>query len=415
MKTYLCIDLKTFYASVECVERGLDPFKTDLVVADPDRNNGTICLAITPKMKERGIHNRCRLFEVPKDIKYIIAKPRMNLYIKYSCKIYSIYLKYVSKEDIFVYSIDECFLDITSYLKLYKKTPIELAQTIIKDVYESTGITATAGIGTNLYLTKIALDITAKHVDSHIGYLDEKLYKETLWDHTPLTDFWQIGKGINNRLNKLGLHTMRDISNCNEDILYKEFGINAELLIDHANGKEDVTIKEIKQYKPKNNSLSNSQILFKDYNYIDARKVLIEMIDNLVLILVQKHLYTDNIGFYIGYSNDETSPTVYSHKLKNNTNSFSEIIDNILPYYDSLVKYNPIRRIGITFGNTKDKDNFQESLFDKSEYEKDSKLEETMLNIKKKYGKNSILRAVSYTEGANQRERNKLVGGHNAE
>ena len=303
-------------------------------------------------------------------LNYFVAEPRMNLYMKYSSMVYDTYLKYVSKEDIFVYSIDECFLDITSYLKLYKKTPIELAQTIIKDVYESTGITATAGIGTNLYLTKIALDITAKHVDSHIGYLDEKLYKETLWDHTPLTDFWQIGRGINNRLNKLGLHTMRDISNCNEDILYKEFGINAELLIDHANGKEDVTIKEIKQYKPKNNSLSNSQILFKDYNYIDARKVLIEMIDNLVLILVQKHLYTDNIGFYIGYSNDETSPTVYSHKLKNNTNSFSEIIDNILPYYDSLVKYNPIRRIGITFGNTKDKDNFQESIFDKTEYEK---------------------------------------------
>ena len=279
MKTYLCIDLKTFFASVECVERGLDPFKTDLVVADPDRNKGTICLAISPKMKERGIHNRCRLFEVPEDIKCIIAKPRMNLYIKYSCKIYSIYLKYVSKEDIFVYSIDECFLDITSYLKLYKKTPIELAKTIIKDVYESTGITATAGIGTNLYLTKIALDITAKHVDSHIGYLDEKLYKETLWDHTPLTDFWQIGRGISEHLNKLGLHTMRDISNCNEDILYKEFGINAELLIDHANGKEDVTIKEIKQYKPKNNSLSNSQILFKDYNYADAILVLKEMVE----------------------------------------------------------------------------------------------------------------------------------------
>ena len=265
-RTYLCIDLKSFYASVECVERGLDPFKYNLVVADPSRGNGAICLAVSPALKNKGVKNRCRIFEIPKNIHYITALPRMKLYIKYSADIYEIYLKYVSKDDIHIYSVDECFLDITKYLNMYHMTSFELARMIIKDVYNTTGITATAGIGTNLYLTKVALDITAKHVKDNIGYLDEDKYKEELWHHTPLTDFWQIGRGINKRLSKLGINDMYDIAMSDEFVLYKEFGINAKYLIDHSKGIEPCTIKDIKSYKPKSNSISNTQILFEDYS-----------------------------------------------------------------------------------------------------------------------------------------------------
>ena len=285
MRTYFVIDLKSFYASVECVERSLDPFKVDLVVADISRNKGAICLAISPKMKERGIKNRCRIYEIPKNVKPIIAKPRMKKYIEYSSKIYGIYLDYVSKEDIHVYSIDEAFLDVTSYLKMYNLSEKELAKKIITDIKKRTGITATCGIGTNMYLAKIALDILAKHDKDNIGYLDEKLYKELLWDHTPLTDFWQIGRGIQNRLYKHHIKTMKEVSNCNPKILYKEFGIQAEYLIDHSNGIEPMTIKEIKKYKPKSTSISNSQILFRNYNEKEARVIITEMIDNLVLEL----------------------------------------------------------------------------------------------------------------------------------
>jgi DNA polymerase V len=222
-RTYLCIDLKTFYASVECVERGLNPFTTPLVVADPTRGNGTICLAVSPRMKELGVHNRCRIFEIPSTIKYIKAMPRMNLYIKYSANIYAIYLKYIAKEDIHVYSIDEAFMDVTKYLKMYNMTAEELAKKIMKDIYDTYGITATAGIGTNLYLCKVALDITAKHVASHIGVLDEEKYKETLWHHTPLTDFWQIGRGIVKRLDRMGIRDMEGITKTDPILLYKEF------------------------------------------------------------------------------------------------------------------------------------------------------------------------------------------------
>ena len=288
MKYYLCIDLKSFYASVECSERNLDPFKTNLVVADKTRGKGTICLAITPKMKSLGIKNRCRIYEIPKNVKYIIAKPRMRKYMEYSYRIYEIYLKYVSKDDIHVYSIDEAFLDITPYIKLYKKNPKEIAIMIMNDIFKTTRITATCGIGTNMYLSKIALDIISKHVKSNIGFLNEKLYKEKLWHHTPLSDFWQIGVGIENRLHKMHIKDMYDISVANENKLYKEFGINAKLLIDHSLGIENCTIKDIKNYKPKSSSISNSQILFKDYNYKDAKVILVEMIDNLVLRLVKK-------------------------------------------------------------------------------------------------------------------------------
>ena len=276
---YLCIDLKTFYASVECVERGLDPFNTNLVVADPDRGQGTICLAVSPKMKMLGVKNRCRVFEIPPNIKYIMATPRMKKYIEYSANIYGIYLKYFSKDDIHVYSIDEAFMDVTNYLKLYKVNAIELAKTIIKDIFKTHGITATAGVGTNMYLAKIALDITAKHSSTNIGYLDEEKYKKELWHHRPLSDFWQVGKGIERRLNKMRIFDMYDIAHTDQKKLYKEFGVNAEYLIDHSLGKESCTISDIKKYKSKTNSITNSQVLFEDYSFDKARLVLKEMVE----------------------------------------------------------------------------------------------------------------------------------------
>ena len=414
---YLCIDLKTFYASVECVERGLDPFKTDLIVADPDRAKGAICLAISPKMKERGIKNRCRVWEIPKNVHPIVAKPRMKLYIKYSAWIYSIYLKYISKDDIHPYSIDEMFLDITNYLKLYNKNPIEMAKMIMDDILKTTGITSSAGIGTNLYLTKVALDITAKHSKSHIGYLDENKYKETLWHHLPITDFWRISYGTAARLHKLHLKDMYDVAHAKEELLYKEFGINAKYLIDHAWGKEECTIADIKAYKPKNNSLSNSQILYKDYDYKSARIVLTEMVDNMVLELIRNNYVTNLIGFYIGYSKDIIKPLSISFKLKEETNNFHKILNYILNEYDYQVAEEvPIRRLGISFGNVRPKKYTQLDLFSSlEEEEKDNILEKTILDIKDKFGKNTILRATSYQECATQLERNKLIGGHNAE
>lgn len=414
---YLCIDLKTFFASVECVERGLDPFKTDLIVADVSRSKNTICLAITPKMKERGIRNRCRLFEIPRNVRPIIAKPRMKKYIEYSTKVYEVYLKYISKDDIHVYSIDEAFLYVTPYLKMYNMTPLELAKTIMKDIFDTTGLTATAGIGTNMYLTKIALDITAKHSPSHIGYLDEEKYKNELWHHTPLTDFWQIGPGISNRLLKHRLKDMYDIAHCDEKILYKEFGVNAKFLIDHSKGIETCTIKDIKKYKPKSKSLSNSQILFRDYDYIDARKVLTEMVDNLIYELIKRKLCTEIIGFYIGYSKDIIPGVKASKKLDHPTNSYKKILNEILIEYDNRInEYYPIRKLGIYFGDVKEKKYEQLDIFNNYiEEEKDNSLEEAVGRIKNKYGKSSILRGISYTEGATQLERNKLVGGHNAE
>ena len=308
-KIYMCIDLKTFYASVECVERGLDPFNTNLVVADSTRGKGTICLAVSPKMKMLGVKNRCRIFEIPPTIKYITAMPRMKKYIEYSANIYAIYLKYFSKDDIHVYSIDEAFMDATAYLNLYQLSPIELAKKIIKDIYKTYGITATAGIGTNMYLAKIALDITAKHNPNNIGYLDEEKYKKELWHHRPLTDFWQIGKGIDRRLNKMRILDMYDIAHADPKSLYKEFGVNAEFLIDHSWGKESCTIADIKAYKPKNNSISNSQILFEDYSYVKARLVLKEMVELMSLRLIENNLVTDTVGLYIGYSKDVIKAT----------------------------------------------------------------------------------------------------------
>lgn len=410
MKTYIIIDLKTFYASVECVERNLDPFKTDLVVADIKRNKGAICLAISPKMKTRGIKNRCRIYEIPKDVKPIIAKPRMKKYIEYSAKIYGIYLDYVSKDDIHVYSIDEAFLDVTDYLNMYKMDGISLAKKIMGDIYKKTGITATAGVGTNMYLAKIALDILSKHDKSNIGYLDEKLYKEKLLDHTPLTDFWQIGRGIQNRLYKHHIKTMRDILNTNPNILYKELGVNALYLIDHANGIEPTTIKEIKKYKPKDTSISSSQILFRNYNKKEAKVIVIEMLDNLVLELVKRKKYTDNVSVHISLSDYDY---IHFSVNVNSTNNFKKIKELVMNEYDYIMDTNIIRRIGISFNNLSDKKIEQLDLF--SKVDDDSyELENTVNDIKNKFGKNSLLRCISLDENATMRIRNNYIGGHNA-
>ena len=414
MRYYLCIDFKTFYASVECVERGLDPYKVNLVVADISRGNSTICLAVSPHMKELGVKNRCRLFEIPRYMQYIIAKPRMKLYMEYSANIYEIYLKYFAKEDIYVYSIDEAFFDITPYLNYYKKSALEIAKMIINDVFKTTGITATCGIGTNLYLAKIAMDIIAKHNDSNIGYLNEELYIEKLWNHKPLTDFWQIGHGIAKRLLKYGVEDMEGISKLPEDVLYKEFGVNARFLIRHAWGKESVTIQQIKDYKPQHNSISNSQILFKDYNYQDALLILKEMVEINVLQLSEKHLSTDKIHLYIGYSKNVIKSTGGSRKISVRTNVYSILLKEFVKLFEQTTNRNyPIRQIRISFGDVKDEEFEYYDLFtDQQEVEEEKRLQNALNEIKYKYGKNSIFKCMNLMDNATQLERNKLIGGH---
>lgn len=417
MKSYLCIDLKSFYASVECVERGLDSLKTNLVVADPSRGNGAICLAVSPSLKALGVKNRCRIFEIPKDIQYITAIPRMKKYIEYSAKIYSIYLKYISPDDILVYSIDECFLDVTSYLKLYNLTSIDLAKMIIDDVLKSTGICATCGIGTNLFLAKVALDITAKHAKDFIGILDEESFKKTIWHHEPITDIWNVGRGIAKRLEKYGAFTLYDVAHMDEKILYKEFGINAEFLIDHAHGIEPCTIKEIKSYKRKSNSITNGQILFEDYEYQDAYLVMKEMIELSTLELVDKNLVTNSIGISIGYSKDIIKPSNGSKKLGEFTNSYKKLSEEGLKLFDKLVDKNYlIRKLNLTFGHVIGDEYKSITLFtDEEEENKELLMQKTIISIKKKFGKNSILKGMDLTEKATTKKRNKLIGGHNGE
>lgn len=416
-KVYLCIDLKCFFASVECVERNLDPFKTDLVVADPSRGNGAICLAISPSLKAKGVKNRCRIFEIPKNIDYIVALPRMKKYIEHSSKIYSIYLKYVSEEDILVYSIDECFLDVTHYLKLYKMDEKQLAKMIIDDVYKQTNICATVGIGTNMFLAKIALDITAKKSKDFMGYLDEEKFKEEIWHHRPITDIWNIGSGIANRLKKYGAFDLYDVAHMDEEILYKEFGVNAEFLIDHSKGIEPCTIKEVHNYVRKNNSMSNNQILFEDYKYDDAFLVLKEMVELNVLELVDKHLVTNSIYLHVGYSKDVIKPVGASMKLDEYTSSYAKLNEYFITLFKKNVDKNHlIRRIGIGFGNVVDESYATYNLFtDIEKEEKERKVQEAIIQIKKKFGKNSILKAMNMQEKATTRKRNKLIGGHNGE
>lgn len=493
-KAYICIDLKSFYASVECVERGLNPLKTNLVVADESRTEKTICLAISPALKQYGLGGRARLFEViekvkeinqirkkqnnykpftgkssnddelkkdkTKELSFIIAKPRMAHYIDTSAKIYNIYLKYISSTDIFVYSIDEIFADITGYLKYYKLTPKELVTKIINDIYKQTGITATAGIGTNLFLAKVAMDVVAKHVKPNkygvrIAELDESSYRKQMWNHKPITDVWRVGKGIANRLEKYGIYTMGDIARCsikNEDLLYKLFGINAELLIDHAWGWEPCTIKSIKSYTPNIKSITSGQVLDCPYNYQNTKLVVREMADLLALDLVSKKLVTSKLTLTIGYDikniNDnyqgEITTDFYGRKIPkhahgtitlNHKTSSSKIIMNaLIKLYDKII--NPkllIKRINLAaIDVTKEEletnksrywqldlftDTEKQNLIlekEKAEETKERTLQGTLLNIKEKYGKNSILKLMDLEEAATTKKRNEQIGGHHA-
>ncbi len=502
-RTYIAIDLKSFYASVECVERNLDPLTTHLVVADASRTTKTICLAVSPSLKAYGISGRARLFEVVQRVKeinqmrkgsapdgqfagsschapelaehpelevsYIVAPPRMAFYIEYSALIYNIYLKYIAPEDIHVYSIDEVFMDVTQYLKTYAKTPRELTAMIVKDVLDTTGITATAGIGTNLFLCKVAMDIVAKHVEPNqngvrIAALDEMRYRRLLWNHQPLTDFWRIGHGYQKKLASVGLYTMGDIARCslgkdddyyNEDLLYHLFGVNAELLIDHAWGWEPTTLDLIKAYKPETNSISSGQVLPCPYDFEQGKLVVREMTDLLVLELVEKKLVTDQMTLTIGYDIDnltdenikksyqgEITTDHYGRKvpkhahgsanLNRKTSSTRIIMDAVMELYARIT--NPkllIRRVTLAANRVTAESEAKESgcfeqldLFtdyaalekeqnrEQEELTKERKLQEAMLSVKKKYGKNAILKGMNLLEDATTIKRNGLIGGH---
>ena len=414
-RTYICIDLKSFYASVECVERGLDPMKTNLVVADPERSEKTICLAITPAMKALGISNRCRVFQIPKDVEYIMAEPRMQKYIDYAAEIYSIYLKYIAKEDIHVYSIDEVFMDVTEYLSLYGKTARELSVQIMNDIYKEVGVRATCGIGSNLYLAKIALDITAKHAEDFIGELDEESYRRKLWSHRPLTDFWRVGAGTVRTLERYGIKTMKDIAEADEDFLYKIFGVDAELLIDHAYGRETTTIADIKHYRPKNNSISSGQVLMRDYEFYEGKLIVKEMTDLLCLDLLDKNLITDSITLHIGYSNTmDKAPAHGTVALPMETNADIVIIPEVIKLYEQIVDpYTPIRRLNITCNRVMDEAYHQYNLFaDIDKLERNRKIQTAVLDIKKKFGKNAVLKGMNLQEAATTMERNRQIGGH---
>ncbi len=415
-RIYMCIDLKSFYASAECADMGLDPFTTNLVVADPSRGPGAICLAITPAMKELGVKNRCRLNEIPPSVEYVTALPRMKLYMHVSAQIYGIYLRYIAPEDIHVYSVDEVFIDASPYLRLYGKTPKELAVMLMDEVFAETHITATAGIGTNMFLAKVALDITAKHVPDHIGILDEEEFRRTVWYHQPLTDIWGIGGGTARRLEKYGARCLHDITTLPEKLLYKNFGVNARYLIDHAYGREDCTIAEIQGYETKTKSLSNSQVLFRDYGRREALTVLKEMIDGLVTEMIAAGLYTDHVSVFVGYSGWHSAGTGGSRKLAGgHTDSYRTIEAEIEGIYERTTRYHePIRRLGISFGNLTNEPFHNLSFFEDFEKaEREHSILKAVSVIKERFGKNAILRGISYQREATARVRNTLVGGHN--
>lgn len=504
-RTYIAIDLKSFYASVECMERGLDPLTTNLVVADASRTEKTICLAVSPSLKAYGIPGRARLFEVVQKVKevnaarlrtapgrafsgasfndtelkaspgisldYMIAPPQMALYMKYSTRIYNIYLKYIAPEDIHVYSIDEVFIDATNYLNTYKLSARELATEMILDVLSTTGITATAGIGTNLYLAKIAMDIQAKHIPSdkngmRIAELNEMSYRRLLWPHRPLTDFWRVGRGYARKLEEHGLFTMGDIARCslgkptdhyNEDLLYKLFGINAELLIDHAWGWEPCTIADIKVYKPSTNSIGSGQVLQHPYSFDKAKLIVREMTDLLVLDLVDKRLVTDQLVLTVGYDIENlTDPKIKmlyrgavttdrygrtvpksahgTTNLGRQASSTKLILDAVTELFERIVDKNLlVRRIYITANHVVDEGTIQKTnsfeqldLFtdysvvqakkeaEVAELAREKKMQKALLEIKKKHGKNAILRGMNLEEGATTIDRNKQIGGHKA-
>ena len=433
-RTYLCIDLKTFYASVECIDHGLDPFTARVVVADLDRTEKTICLAVSPAMKAAGVRNRCRVFEIPPGLTYTAFKPRMRRYMEVSAEIYSVYLRYVSPEDVHVYSIDECFIDATSYLELYQQTAREFARTLMDAVRAETGIFATAGIGPNLFLAKVALDITAKHSPEGIGYLDEGLFKQQIWHHRPITDIWNVGPGIARRLEKYGVRDLAGVAAMDPSMLYREFGTNAEYLIDHAHGIEPCTIADIHAYVPETSSSTNGQVLSCDYTAKEARVVLKEMVDESVLDLVAKHMVCEHVSLYVGYArekgaswdlvtgehgtrpaNPRSGPHANaSRKLPERTNSRKKLLAYTEALFDEIVDpARPIRRINVGFGLLVPEEFATTDLFTDAAAEKrEHKLQEAVLAVKGRFGKNALIKGMSLTDKATARERNELVGGH---
>ena len=414
-RIYICIDLKTFYASVECVERGLDPMTTNLIVADKERSEKTICLAVSPAMKALGVRNRCRVFEIPKHIEYITAPPRMKRYIEVSADIYEIYLKYISKEDIHVYSIDEVFMDVTDYLSMYQMTARELGIMIMQEVYKETKILATCGIGTNLYLAKIALDITAKHAEDRIGELDEETYRKTLWNHRPLTDFWRVGPGIAKRLERYGIFTMEGIAHMDEEVLYHDLGVDAELLIDHAWGREPVTMEDIKNYKAQSRCMTSGQVLMRDYEHEEGKLIVKEMMDLLCLDMVGQGLVTQSVTLHMGYSNELKIPPVHGTvSFTTQTNSARTIIPQVEALYERLKNPEfPIRRVNICCNRVVEEGYRQYDLFsDPVELERENRMQKAVIGIKRRFGKNAILKGMNLEEGAMTRERNHQIGGH---
>ena len=415
-RTYFCIDMKTFYASVECAERGLNPFETYLAVVDESRGKNALCLAITPKMKAKGIKNRCRMSEIPRDIDFIRALPRMQLYIDYAADIYGIFLDYFDPRDIHVYSIDESFIDVTDYLKMYKLSPRQLAKKLMNEIATKKQIPSTVGIGTNLYLAKIALDITAKHSTSHIGFLTEEIYRETLWKHRPITDFWQVAQGTARRLAKYAIYDMGGVANAPQELLYKEFGINAELLIDHAWGREPCLIEDIKNYKGKSKSVSFSQVLPRDYTYEEARIVFSEMVLNGCQEMMRRHVITKKVGLFVGYTFGGQEPTGGTIRMTITTNLNSCIQPYAMDLFDRTTdKHTPIRRLGITFADVCDEGCEGYDLFtDFDAVKRERERERAVLGIMDKYGKNAVLRGTNHLDCGTQKERNTFIGGHRA-
>lgn len=441
-RTYVCIDLKSFYASVECVDRGLDPLTANLVVADPERTEKTICLAITPSMKALGLSSRCRVFEIPAGVNYVMAKPRMQRYMEVSADIYSIYLRYVSPEDVHAYSIDECFIDATPYLALYRMSARQFAVMLMDAVLAETGVCATAGVGPNLFLAKVALDITAKHAEDHIGYLDRAEFERSIQTHRPITDIWNIGPGIARRLAKYAVYDLRGVCEMNESTLYREFGVNAEYLIDHAHGVEPCTIADIHAYEPGGHSLGNGQVLPCDYSYDEAKDVLKEMVDQLVLDLVDKRLVAASISLYVGYAKDpgeragEAAGAFFddghgrrpasgrrggahtggTRKQTDRTNLYSKLMPRFLELFEETTRADaPIRRINVGFGGVLPEEFATMDLFADVEAEaEERRLQRAVLTVKDRFGKNALLRGTSLKEKATARERNEQIGGHHA-
>ena len=419
MAVYMCLDLKSFYASVECADLGLDPFTTPLVVADASRGLGAITLAISPALKALGVKNRCRLFEIPSTIEYIAVKPRMRRYMEVSASIYGVLLEYVAPEDIHVYSIDEYFIDVTPYSRLYKKSYYDLALLFKDKVLDRTHIHATVGLGSNLFLAKVALDVLAKHAPQGIGVLNEELFKEKIWYHQPITDIWQIGKGIARRLHKYGVVDLHGITTVPEDRWYKEFGVNAELLIDHAWGRETCTMKEIHAYRPAKHSLSRGQILLRNYSYEECFVPLREMVESLLLELIAEEALTKHISLGVRYADRTVKGTGGSRRLSKYTCSLEILSQAVLDLYKETVhQHQEIRQLSVGFDDLVNRAAvpWEEDLFsdDSKEEEKSYQVERTVLEIKERFGGNSILRASSLQEEGTMQFRNTLVGGHNA-